>query len=119
MQEPLRITFRDMSSSEQVEQDICKKVKKLETLYDRITGCHVTLEMSHHRHRQGNVFHVKIDLFVPRKVLAFHHDPERNHAHEDVYVALRDAFDTVKRRLEDYVHELRLHRKEPRELANA
>jgi len=26
----------------------------------------------------------------------------QSHAHEDVYVAIRDAFDAAKRRLEDY-----------------
>lgn len=107
MQEPLRITFRGVTSSEALQQDIRKKLEKLEKLYDRITGCHVTVEMSNHRHHQGNIFHVKIDLFLPGKVIAFHHNPQHNQAHEDIYVALRDAFDTVQRRLEDHVHKLR------------
>jgi cold shock CspA family protein len=33
------------------------------------------------------------------------HTGPRNHAHEDVYVAIRDAFNAAVRQLEDHVHE--------------
>jgi len=33
-------------------------------------------------------------------------EPTQHHAHEDVYVAIRDAFDAAKRQLEDYVRQL-------------
>ena len=40
-------------------------------------------------------------------------DPEAHHAHEDVYVAIRDAFDATRRLLEDHVRrgrgEVKLH----------
>jgi ribosome-associated translation inhibitor RaiA len=32
-------------------------------------------------------------------------DPERNHAHEDIYVAMRDAVDAAKRQLQRYEEE--------------
>ncbi|MDH3713716.1 MAG: cold shock domain-containing protein, partial [Gammaproteobacteria bacterium] len=34
-------------------------------------------------------------------------DPEQHYAHEDVYVAVRDAFDAARRRVEDYARRRR------------
>src|SRR5690606_22918580 len=49
-------------------------------------------------HHQGRPFRVSIDLRVPGKEIV----ANRDH-HEDVYVALRDAFDAAKRQLEETV----------------
>lgn len=102
MQEPLRITFRNMPPSKAVEMDVREKVEKLERVCHRITGCHVTIEEPHQHHQQGRVFHVKIGLFLPRKVIMINRESELNHAHEDPYVAIRDSFNAMKRKLQNY-----------------
>lgn len=99
MQETLRITFRNMESSEFVEARIREAVAKLEAIDERLTGCHVLVESRHRHHHKGNVFHVAVDLTRPGEEIAVTRDPELDHAHEDVYVAIRDAFDAAKRRL--------------------
>ena len=99
MQGPLRITFRNMDSSEFVEARIRKAFAKLEAIDERLTGCHVLVESRHRHHRKGNVFHVAIDLTRPGEEIAVTRDPELDHAEEDVYVAIRDAFDAARRQL--------------------
>jgi ribosome-associated translation inhibitor RaiA len=49
-------------------------------------------------HQQGRQFRVHIDVRVPGKEVVANRDHD-----EDVYVALRDAFDSVKRQLEETV----------------
>jgi cold shock CspA family protein len=61
----------------------------------------------HPRHVQGNLYRVGVDLKVPGREIAVGRDPAAHHAHEDVHVAIRDAFDTTRRLLEDYVREAR------------
>lgn len=102
MQTPLQITIRDMPHSEALEAHIREKAAKLEEFHPRITSCRVTVEeLGKHPH-QGRHFRVRIDARVPgREVIA-----NRDHD-EDVYVALRDAFDAVKRQLEEVVREMR------------
>jgi ribosomal subunit interface protein len=103
MRIPLEITFRHMQPSEALEAKIREKAEKLEQFYASVMGCRVVVEAPHEHHRQGNLFHVSIDITVPNGELPVtrgHH--HRSHAHEDVYVALRDAFDVARRRLEDY-----------------
>jgi ribosomal subunit interface protein len=96
-----QITFRNMEPSEPMEQNIRERAEKLDQFYDPITSCRVMVEAQHKHHQQGNLYHVRIDLTVPGHELAVSRDPGKDHAHEDVYVAIRDAFDAARRQLED------------------
>ncbi|MCK5616255.1 HPF/RaiA family ribosome-associated protein [Candidatus Pacearchaeota archaeon] len=102
MKLPLQITFRHMEHSDAVEAKIRERVEELEQFYDQIMHCRVVVEEDHKHHHQGNLFSVHIDLTVPGKELVVSRGPDGNHAHEDMYVALRDAFDAMRRQLENF-----------------
>ncbi len=91
MQTPLNIAFHDVPRSEALEQHIRDKLETLEHLYPRLTRCNVTIEKPHRHKHQGNTFNVRIDLHVPGDEIVVNRD-----AHEDAYVALREAFDVAK-----------------------
>jgi ribosomal subunit interface protein len=97
MRLPLQVTFRNIPSSEAIETHIKEKAAKLDRFYDRIMSCRVVVDSTQRRQRQGKLFGVRIDITVPRKELAV--TREEN---EDVYVAIRDAFDAACRRLEEH-----------------
>jgi len=107
MQIPLQITFRDMDPSPAIDERIRQQAMKLEQFHERISGCRVVVEASHRRHRKGKIYHVRIDLTVPGAELVISRDRELDHAHEDVYVAIRDAFDAARRQLADTAPERR------------
>ena len=107
MQLPLQITFRHMDSSEAVAARIRERAGELERFSDRIISCRVVVECRHPRRRQGNLFRVRVDLKIPGREIAVGRDPAAHHSHEDVYVAIRDAFDAARRALEDHVRERR------------
>jgi len=107
VQQPIQITYRHMDPSPAIEAAVREKAAKLDTLFDRITGCHVVIEAPHRRHHQGKIYHVRIDLTVPGEELVVRRDPPEHHEHEDPYVAIRDAFDAMKRQLQDYVRRTR------------
>lgn len=107
MQTPVEISFRNMDRSEYVEADIRKHVVALEEYFDRITRCRVVVEAPHRHHHHGNLYQVRIQLGLPQRELVVDRAPEEKHAHEDVYVAVHDAFKAIRRQLEDYVRELR------------
>jgi ribosomal subunit interface protein len=101
MQLPLQITAREVSLSEAAKADIEAKVADLETYWDRITSCRVVVAGPGPHHRKGP-YTVRVDLTVPGAELVVDHQ-----ADEDLYVAIRDAFDAARRRLEDYVRRQR------------
>jgi ribosomal subunit interface protein len=107
MQLPLQVQFRNMEPSAQVEAKIRERVEQLERLYPRIMSCRVVVEAHHRHHHQGNLYHARVDLKVPDAEIVASRDPKEHHAHEDVYVAVRDAFDAVARRLEDHARRQR------------
>jgi ribosomal subunit interface protein len=102
MKIPLQITFRNMPHSEAIEAKINQKAAKLDRYYDRIMSCRVVVEESQRRQHQGNLFGVHIDITVPGKELAV--TREEN---EDPYVAVRDAFNTAVRLLEEHARRKR------------
>ena len=103
MQIPLQITFRHMEHSDALDAKIREKVQKLEQFAKHIMSCRVTVDLEHKHHQQGKLYGVKIDITLPETVIIADRHPDKHHAHEDVYVALRDAFDASRRQLEDYV----------------
>jgi ribosomal subunit interface protein len=103
MQIPLQISFRNMDASEAVEADVREKAARLSQFYERITSCRVVIDAPHHHHHKGNLYDVRIDLTVPGEEIVVQRSGPENQAHEDVYVAVRDAFNAATRRLQDHV----------------
>ena len=99
---PLELSFRNMDPSDAVEAKVRERVDKLETFFGRINACRVVVEAPHRHRRKGKIYHVRIEIGVPGRTLIVDRDPGQHHAHEDVYVAIRDAFDAARRQLEDH-----------------
>ena len=102
----LQVTFRNVDASPAVEAKIRERARELEQFFDRIVSCRVVVE-SPNRHRHGDLYHIRVDLKVPGNEIVVKRDPPEHHAHEDIYVAVRDSFDAVRRQLEDHVRRQR------------
>lgn len=102
-----QIAFRGVEASPVLEAEVTARVRELEEFCDRITSCHVVVEAPHRHHHKGNLYHVRIHVAVPRKELVVDREPSEHHASQEVGVAIRDAFDAMRRQLEDYVREMR------------
>lgn len=107
MRIPLEVTFRNMGHSPAMEAAVREKAQKLDQFCNQIMSCRVAVEAHHKHHHQGNLFHVRIDLTVPDEELVVSRAPQQHHAHEDAYVAIRDAFDAARRQLQDYARRRR------------
>jgi ribosomal subunit interface protein len=103
MEIPLQITVEDMQRSDALDARIRDKVAGLARFHPRITSCRVVVRgLGKHQH-QGRQCEVEVDLRVPGHAEIV----SNRHHHEDVYVALRDAFASVTRQLEEVVREKR------------
>ena len=97
MQIPTEITFHGIEHSDSAEAAIQRWVARLEHVYDRITKCGVGVSQPHKRHRHGREFQVSLVLEVPGGEIAVTHV-----AHEDIYVAIADAFRAARRQLQHH-----------------
>jgi ribosomal subunit interface protein len=102
MQLPLQVTFRDIDPSEAIEARIRERAKRLDRFHERIMGCRVRVEAPRRQGRKGHIYQIRIELTVPGDTLVINRAHAESHAHEDVYVAIRDAFDAAERQLDDH-----------------
>jgi ribosomal subunit interface protein len=102
MEQPLELMFHNVEPSEFVERNIRERVDKLERLYQRITSCHIHVEAPHKRHQKGNQYVVRLEVRVPGTELVVNNAPGDVNAHEDIYVAIRDAFNAMERQLKKH-----------------
>lgn len=107
MEEPLEISFRNVDHSSALEAAIRERAEGLERFFDRIVGCRVVVEAKQRRHHKGNLYALRIDLHLPGHEIVVNRTGPKQHAHEDVYVALRDAFNAAARQLEDHARKVR------------
>src|SRR4030067_3607981 len=99
MQIPVEITLRDIPHSEAVETRIREKIEKLDRFHERVMSCRVTVESPKQKKHQGKLYSVHIDMKVPGGGELVVNRAQN----EDIYVAIRDAFNAAGRQPEDYV----------------
>ena len=104
---PVQLTFRDMDSSPALEGFVQRSIEKLERVFPRIERCDVTVERPHQSHKQGQLYRVLLRIAVPGRDIVVSHEHPLDGAHENAYVAARDAFRAARRQLEDHAARLR------------
>jgi cold shock CspA family protein/ribosome-associated translation inhibitor RaiA len=104
MQVPLKVTFEGgLESTPALEARIEREARKLEQFGERITACSVALIGRSHNRRKGDLYQVRIHISMPgRADVVVDRNPSADHAHEDPYVAVRDAFAAARRQLQDH-----------------
>lgn len=107
METPLQITFRHMSASAPLENDIRDRARSLEHHFGRLSSCHVTVDAPSDHHRKGSEFRVAIIVRLPRHELVSSPEHQAHHEHEDAYVAVRDGFLAIRRQLDDEIRRTR------------
>ena len=112
---PTEVKFLNADRSEALEARIRERVERLERFHDGLLACEVVVSAPHQHKHKGHVYRVAVRLELPGGELLANRGSEKDHAHEDPYVAVRDAFDAMKRQLEDHVrrHDHRTRPNEP------
>jgi hypothetical protein len=119
------VVFRGVRASAGLRREIERLAQNLEKFYAPITRCDVAVEWSQRRHQSGNRYRVRIDVVVPGGIIAVSHCAS-NHADlqeaplvhiqkglevttgpASCAVAIREAFATARRRLQDFARRQR------------
>jgi len=105
---PLQITCRHMPTSVALQRRIRMLTTRLEKFSDQIMQCHVVVEPPPQHQRTGGPFTFRVDLTLPESRISIRRAGAADPTHTDPYVALRDAFDAARRKLQDYERRRRL-----------
>jgi ribosomal subunit interface protein len=108
MQLPLEISTRDVTLTPVIEAELRKRAGKLDRHYSRITSCRVAVERpTGNHHHEGGPYRVRVDITVPGSELV------ADKQAEEIFVAIRDAFDAAERQVEDFAERRRGYVKSP------
>jgi ribosomal subunit interface protein len=99
---PVHVQFRGVEPSQALSDSAKEYAHRLESFAPNIIACRITIELEQRHQHQGNPYEVGIDLTLPGRELVV-----SKVQNEDAYVCLRDAFDRMKRQLEDAVRRRR------------
>ncbi len=98
----LDIHFHGIEKSEALEAKVREKFVKLKKHFDRMSSCRVVLEAPQRNAAKAKVFHVKIEISVPgQKPIIVNQEREGGSAQTDLGLAIRDAFDSALRLVDD------------------
>ena len=101
MRSPVEITLRGVPQSGALERYVGEQARALDRQCDRIQACHVVVEALHRPKQQGAQFAVRLNITLPGTEVVVN----REHG-EDVYMAVRDAFEAAGLQLKDHMRRL-------------
>jgi len=97
MQTGAEIAYHHMDPSPGGERRVGERLSRLEKHFGRLTRCRVIVDAPHLAHRKGNHHTVRLEAQMPGAVFTVDRAPGDANAHEEVLVAVRDAFDALER----------------------
>jgi cold shock CspA family protein len=131
MRWPLQITYRRVKPTAEIEEWIRDEAEKLDTFYNHVMACRIAVEVPHRHRRKGDTYHIRIDVKVPGGEVVVNREPSlasemrrlgENAAtkqlqvdapQKDLRAAIKSAFRTAERRLQDYARcqrgDIKLH----------
>jgi len=107
MQHDPQVTWRNIDPTDAERELVDDKISQLDSFSDQLLRCRVMVETPHPHGRTGNLAHVRIDMTLPGRELVVRRDPPEHQAHEELHVAIRDAFNAARRQLVDHTAKVR------------
>ena len=107
MQHDVTIRFEGLPVSDALREDILRHAHKLWQIAPQLQSCDVAVRHAEHRHQHGNRYEVHVHAVMRGATFEAGRTPAKDHSHEDAYVAVRDAFDAMQRRVSEHVRSVR------------
>lgn len=108
MELPVKISYRGLEKSDQIDNLVLEYAVRLERFCDHINRCDVAIEQTNHTHQKGNPYRCRIDVTVrPRHELVADERQKDNGTHEPLKKVIHDAFKTMEGELRRVVDKQR------------
>ena len=108
MTNEFQVVYHNIDQSEAISEAVQKRIGKLKRYCDHIINGRVVLDSPHNNHYKGKVYSVTLEIHTPELEVRVNQDQHDNHAHEDLYVAIRDAFNVAERQFKSIDKKLSL-----------
>jgi|SRR5210317_749102 len=99
MTNDIQIVFHSIDQTDALTEAVTKRIEKLSRYCDQIINGRVVLDSPHNHHHKGKVYSVSIEIHTPQIEVRVNQEQHDKQSHEDLYVAIRDAFNVAERQL--------------------
>ena len=106
---PLQIKFLNMRRLASLEKEIAVRAEELRALHGRVVGCHVSVELPHRHHQNGNTVEVRIALALPGELVV----TRKQSSAAAPATAVHQAFDALRRQMRKVTDKKIAKRKTP------
>jgi cold shock CspA family protein len=96
-----------MEPDPEIELAIRGNAEWLDNYVEPIMSCRVVVDRPHQHHKDGNLYQIRLDVKVPGREVAVTREPGQNVDYRDPDRVIREAFDELRRQLEDHTQRLR------------
>lgn len=103
MKAAVDVVYRDLDSSDALNEIILKKAGKLSRFSDKIIHSRVVLDTPHNHKTKGKQFRASIELDIKGHPIAI------TQTDESIHVAVRDAFENAERKVKQLAQKQREH----------
>ncbi|SHO64641.1 Ribosome-associated translation inhibitor RaiA [Pseudoxanthobacter soli DSM 19599] len=102
MDVPLKLTFRNLESSESVETRVRERAARLDRFHPRIIALRVSIEVPHRSPGSGKTaLAITVEAEVPGRTLVAKASEDMRETRGDRLALIGRAFDAIQRRLEE------------------
>ena len=120
MRLPVKISYRGVEKTEEIDTLIRTKASHLDRFCDHVTRCDVAVEKPNHAQHSGSAYRVRVDVTVPPGHELVADEKQSEHEmHEPLTKIINDAFKNMERQVKELAerqrHEVKTHA-EPRAL---
>lgn len=99
---PVEITFHNFPHSDAVAEEVQRRAEKLGGLARDMRDLRVVVDRPNHRHHKGDHFRVHLEMRLGGTEIIVDRDPIDDTTREDVYLAIRAAFEAAQRRIKSF-----------------
>src|SRR5438046_10003852 len=100
MQLPVKISYRCLEKSDQIDNLVLDYAERLERFCDHINRCDIAIEQTNHTHQKGNPYRCRIDVTVARgHELVDDEKQMGDGTHQPLNNVIHDAYKTMEREL--------------------
>ena len=96
------VQFRGVDASPALEAAILEHAGRLPKFAADVRQCRVVVSKDSNRHRHGSAYRVGIHVTLDGQIIDAGDEGTPAAGHTDPYVAVTDAFNAVRRRIEDH-----------------
>lgn len=98
----LEINYRDFPEPIMAQERISERAAKLEKLFPRLQSLRVVSEQIQHKKHKGKLYHFTLDASMPGGEITIDKPHADKNSHADFFVAMRDAFNAMEKRLHTF-----------------